>query len=137
MPQLTVTYSRELDGTFDRAALIEELHPLVVRESGTRGVCKTVLRPEETWVGDGPGGRTPLLHVEVGLMPGRSEAVKAHLSESVLALLTRHVPEAAIASVEVRDLAPSYRLFPSTGRGPAREPRRAAATPPATLRTAR
>ncbi|MFF9283381.1 5-carboxymethyl-2-hydroxymuconate Delta-isomerase [Streptomyces griseosporeus] len=133
MPHLTVTYSTQLDGAFDRTALLKELHPLVVEESGTTGVCKTLLRPEETWVGDGPGGLTPLVHVEVGLMPGRSEATKAHLSESVLALLARHVPEGAILSVEVRDLAASYRLFPSA-RGPAR-PHHGSATR-ATLRTA-
>lgn len=52
-------------------------------------------------------------------MPGRSEARKARLSESVLALLARHLPaddgdrEQVFLSVEVRDLAASYRLSPS------------------------
>ncbi|MEU6774955.1 5-carboxymethyl-2-hydroxymuconate delta isomerase [Streptomyces sp. NPDC046759] len=119
MPYLTIDYSARLAGAFDVRALVKELHPLVVEESGTSGVCKTLLRPAETYVGDDPSGKGVFVHVEVGLMPGRPEAQKARLSESVLALLTRHLPmddreeEPAYCSVEVRDLAGSYRLSPS------------------------
>jgi 5-carboxymethyl-2-hydroxymuconate isomerase len=119
MPHLTIDYSSRLAGAFDARAFVEELHPLVVEESGTSGVCKTLLRPAETYVGDAPGTQAFFVHVEVGLMPGRSEARKARLSESVLALLGKHLPardgdrERVFLSVEVRDLAASYRLSPS------------------------
>ncbi|AOR36480.1 5-carboxymethyl-2-hydroxymuconate delta isomerase [Streptomyces fodineus] len=120
MPYLTVDYSSCLAaGTFDPCAFVKELHPLVVEESGTSGVCKTVFRPAETYVGDRPSGETVFVHVEVGLMPGRPEAQKARLSEGVLALLAKHLPvgddgeERVFCSVEVRDLAGSYRLSPS------------------------
>ncbi|MFF7356119.1 MULTISPECIES: 5-carboxymethyl-2-hydroxymuconate Delta-isomerase [Streptomyces] len=119
MPHLTIDYSAHLAETFDPSALVKELHPLVVEESGTSGVCKTLVRPVATYVGDGPGGETAYVHVEIGLMPGRPEGRKAHLSESVLALLAKHLPtddgaeEQAVVSVEVRDLAGSYRLSPS------------------------
>ncbi|WBO68406.1 5-carboxymethyl-2-hydroxymuconate Delta-isomerase [Streptomyces camelliae] len=118
MPYLTVDYSSHLAGTFDRAALVKELHPLVVEESGTRGVCKTLFRPVETYVGDRPCEEAAFVHVDVGLMPGRPEALKARLSEGVLALLEKHlrvegVPPDAVFSVEVRDLTGSYRLSPS------------------------
>ncbi|MER6075570.1 5-carboxymethyl-2-hydroxymuconate delta isomerase [Streptomyces sp. NPDC001817] len=119
MPHLTIDYSSRLAAAFDARALVEELHPLVVEESGTSGVCKTLLRPAETYAGDGPSREAAFVHVEVGLMPGRSEARKARLSESVLALLAKHLPaddgseERVFLSVEVRDLAVTYRLSPS------------------------
>ncbi|GHE05118.1 5-carboxymethyl-2-hydroxymuconate Delta-isomerase [Streptomyces alanosinicus] len=119
MPHLTIDYSARLAGAFDVCALVKQLHPLVVEESGSSGVCKTLVRPVETYVGDVPSAQTAFVHVDVGLMPGRSEERKARLSESVLALLGRHVPlddgaeEQAVLTVEVRDLAASYRLSPS------------------------
>ncbi|MFI2200209.1 5-carboxymethyl-2-hydroxymuconate Delta-isomerase [Streptomyces sp. NPDC020192] len=119
MPYLTIDYSSHLAGSFDRAALVKELHPFVVEESGTTGVCKTVFRPAETYVGDRPSEETAFVHVEVGLMPGRPEVLKARMSEGVLALLDKHlrvegVPRDAVFSVEIRDLSGSYRLSPST-----------------------
>ncbi|MEV6115272.1 5-carboxymethyl-2-hydroxymuconate delta isomerase [Streptomyces sp. NPDC052109] len=118
MPHLTIDYSSRLAGAFDARALVKELHPLVVGESGSSGVCKTLLRPAETYAGHEPRGEALFVHVEVGLMPGRPDAQKARLSESVLALLAKHLlvddtEEQAFLSVEVRDLAPSYRLSPS------------------------
>ncbi|OLZ68837.1 5-carboxymethyl-2-hydroxymuconate delta isomerase [Streptomyces sp. IMTB 2501] len=119
MPHLAIDHSACLAGAFDVCALVKELHPLVVEESGSSGVCKTLVRPVETYVGEPPSRETVFVHVEVGLMPGRSEAQKARLSESVLDLLARHVPagdgaeEHVVISVEVRDLAGSYRLSPS------------------------
>ncbi|MEV5876332.1 5-carboxymethyl-2-hydroxymuconate delta isomerase [Streptomyces sp. NPDC052101] len=119
MPHLTIDYSSRLAGAFDVRALVKEMHPLVVEESGSSGVCKTLVRQADTYVGDTPNEETVFVHVEVGLMPGRSEAHKARLSDSVLALLAKHVPLGdgaegqAVISVEVRDLAASYRLSPS------------------------
>ncbi|WP_369368389.1 5-carboxymethyl-2-hydroxymuconate Delta-isomerase [Streptomyces sp. CG4] len=119
MPHLTIDHSAHLAGAFDACALVKELHPLVVEESGSSGVCKTLVRPVETYVGDPASREAAFVHVEVGLMPGRSETQKARLSESVLALLARHVPAVegtegrTVISVEVRDLAGSYRLSPS------------------------
>jgi 5-carboxymethyl-2-hydroxymuconate isomerase len=117
MPHLSIDYSSRLAGVLDPGALVRELHSLVVEESGTTGVCKTLLRPVETYVGDSASGDTVFVHVEVGLMPGRPEARKTRLAEGVLALLAEHLPlddeDGAVFSVEVRDLAASYRLFPS------------------------
>ncbi|MFF0459514.1 5-carboxymethyl-2-hydroxymuconate Delta-isomerase [Streptomyces mexicanus] len=121
MPHLTIDYSSQLADSFDRGALIKELHPLVLEETGSTGVCKTFFRPAEAHVGDATGEESVFVHVEIGLMPGRPDALKAHLSESVLALVARHLPadraDRAFVSVEVRDLAESYRLTP-TARSP-------------------
>jgi 5-carboxymethyl-2-hydroxymuconate isomerase len=119
MPYLTIDYSSHLAGAFDACALVKELHPFVVEASGTSGVCKTLLRPAETYVGDTASAEAVFVHVEVGLMPGRPEARKARLSEGVLALLAKHLPvddadgKRLFLSVDVRDLAASYRLSPS------------------------
>ncbi|MFG2638855.1 5-carboxymethyl-2-hydroxymuconate Delta-isomerase [Streptomyces sp. NPDC048362] len=116
MPHLAIDYSARLSEGFDPGALVRELHPLVVEESGSTGVCKTLLRPVRTYVGDGACDETPFVHVEVGLMPGRPEARKTRLSESILDLLAKHLPTGGtvetVISVEVRDLAVSYRLSP-------------------------
>ncbi|MBD0421786.1 5-carboxymethyl-2-hydroxymuconate delta isomerase [Streptomyces sp. TRM S81-3] len=116
MPHLTIDYSSHLADVFDRVALLKELHPLVVDMAGSTGVCKTFLRPAETYAGNGTIEESTFVHVEVGLMPGRSESLKARLSESILALLSAHLPvrdaAGAVLSVEVRDLAGSYRLSP-------------------------
>ncbi|MEU3842811.1 5-carboxymethyl-2-hydroxymuconate delta isomerase [Streptomyces sp. NPDC028635] len=118
MPHITIDYSSQLDGAFDRETLVKELHTTVIADSGSTGVCKTFLRPAQTYVGDRPPGESLFAHAEVGLLPGRSEALKARLAETVLAILGRHLPSAehVIRSVEVRDLADSYRLSPPPAR---------------------
>lgn len=115
MPHITVDYSAQLDGVFDRQAFVGELHPMVLEGSGSTGVCKTFFRrATETYVGQGGGGRVAFLHVDIGLLPGRPDEAKARLSEDVLALLGKHLPAddgcEVVASAEVRDLAGSYRL---------------------------
>ncbi|WP_424888917.1 5-carboxymethyl-2-hydroxymuconate Delta-isomerase [Streptomyces sp. XH2] len=153
MPHITVDYSAQLDDAFDRQAFVRELHPMVLEESGSTGVCKTFFRPAaETYVGRREAGQVAFVHVDIGLLPGRPAETKARLSEYVLALLGTHLPaddvHEVVASAEVRDLADSYRLnhSPSAGAGvpnprrlhappvppPAIAPRSAAAAAPRT-----
>ncbi|MEV5508500.1 5-carboxymethyl-2-hydroxymuconate Delta-isomerase [Streptomyces orinoci] len=113
MPHITVDYSVQLDAVFDRRAFAEELHPLVVGAVDSPGVCKIFFRPAaETFV----GGReeAAFVHVDIGLLRGRPDGRKARLSEAVLALLDAYLPDepdgGPVRSVEVRDLALSYRL---------------------------
>ncbi|WP_411125153.1 5-carboxymethyl-2-hydroxymuconate Delta-isomerase [Streptomyces sp. x-19] len=115
MPHITVDYTARLAGAFDRQAFVRELHPMVRDEAGSAGVCKTFFRPAaDTYVGESGAARVAFVHVEVGLLPGRSEELKARLSRDVLALLDKHLPgddaHEVVSSVEVRDLAASYRL---------------------------
>ncbi|MFD0392462.1 5-carboxymethyl-2-hydroxymuconate delta isomerase [Streptomyces nogalater] len=75
MPHLTIDYSSRLAGVLDAGVLVKELHPLVLEESGSAGVCKTLVRPVDTYVGDIPSGETAFLHIEVGLLvPPRTPA---------------------------------------------------------------
>ncbi|MFJ5706959.1 MULTISPECIES: 5-carboxymethyl-2-hydroxymuconate Delta-isomerase [unclassified Streptomyces] len=108
MPQITVDYSAPLD----RRGFALALHALVVETVDTTpDACKTRFREvEETVVGDGAGDDV-VVHVEIALLSGRADAVKARLAEAVLDLLPRHLKavDGAHLSVEVRDLESSYR----------------------------
>ncbi|MET9375003.1 5-carboxymethyl-2-hydroxymuconate Delta-isomerase [Streptomyces sp. NPDC003035] len=108
MPQITVDYSAPLD----RRGFALALHPLVVETVDTRlDACKTRFREvEELVVADGSTDDT-VVHVEIALLPGRTDEVKARLTEAVLALLPHHLKETegVRISAEVRDLDASYR----------------------------
>ncbi|WEH42171.1 5-carboxymethyl-2-hydroxymuconate Delta-isomerase [Streptomyces sp. NBC_01218] len=114
MPHITIDYSADLDDAFDRRGFAAELHPLVARTISTSAAaCKTRLRRVgETLVGE-EAADTPLVHITVALMPGRTPEVRALLTESVLALLAEHLKPAdgirVETSVETREIDPSYR----------------------------
>ncbi|MFE9818747.1 isomerase [Streptomyces sp. NBC_00236] len=114
MPQITVDYSAELDGSFDRSGFAGALHPLIAETVTTKiAACKTRFRRvEETVVADAPDGDA-LVHVDIALLPGRTPEIRAQLTESVLELLAAHIRPAGELtlhlSAETRDLDPSYR----------------------------
>lgn len=113
MPQITVDYSPELSDTLDRRTLAEELGALVVEDSGSRGTCKTFFRAAaETFVVGGEHEDVPVVHVEVALLPGRSERTMNRLSQRILALLVERAGADVVCSVEVRPLA-AYSLYPT------------------------
>ncbi|MCX5225808.1 isomerase [Streptomyces sp. NPDC006553] len=108
MPQITVDHSASLD----RRAFALALHPLVVKTVDTTlDACKTRFREvDETVVGDG-ATEDAIVHVEIALLSGRTDEVKARLSKAVLDLLPGHLKttEGVRLSVEIRDLESSYR----------------------------
>ncbi len=108
MPQITVDHSVP----FDRRAFALDLHGLVAETVHTSvGNCKTRFREvAETVVGDG-GTDTALVHIEIALAFGRTDALKTHLAQGVLALLARHLKGAdgVRLAVEIRDLENAYR----------------------------
>jgi 5-carboxymethyl-2-hydroxymuconate isomerase len=114
MPQITVDYSEQLAGAFDRRGFALALHPLLVEVAGAAAdACKTrFVRTEESVVGDRTGG-DGIVHVMIGLLPGRSARTKAEVTEGALDLVRRYVKPAAgvtlHASAEIRDLDDSYR----------------------------
>ncbi|MFE1955332.1 5-carboxymethyl-2-hydroxymuconate Delta-isomerase [Streptomyces sp. NPDC059524] len=122
MPHVTVDYSPGLAGTFDRHAFAAALHTLVVEAAGSQGTCKVFFRAAtETYVMGCEDEGTPVAHVEVALLPGRSEGTLARLSAKVLELLRTHLGPGAggdgtgggvVCSVEVRPLA-AYSLYPT------------------------
>lgn len=115
MPQITVDYSANLAEAFDRRGFALALHPLTAEAVSTPvETCKTRFRClDEVYVGDGAPG-CGLIHVELALLAGRTEAVKAELSGAVLELLGKYTdtglaPGAVHASVDVTDLGAAYR----------------------------
>ncbi|MEU8956088.1 5-carboxymethyl-2-hydroxymuconate delta isomerase [Streptomyces sp. NPDC048518] len=113
MPHIDIDYADTLSGVLDLPALVAELHPLVVERVDSVGVGKTFCRAAPAFVDGRPAAA--FVHVTVGLLAGRAPRVKAALSADVLALLGKHLSGVADAtySVEVRDLDPSYRLWPT------------------------
>ncbi|CAM5653935.1 hypothetical protein SAVIM338S_06598 [Streptomyces avidinii] len=123
MPQITVDYSARLTDAFDRRGFALALHPVTAGlVETTLENCKTRFRRlEEAYVGDGSPEHA-LIHVQVGLLAGRTEAVKAELADAVLELLRKYtstgasdgtsVPGVVVhASVDVNDLGASYRKY--------------------------
>ncbi|MFF9276093.1 5-carboxymethyl-2-hydroxymuconate Delta-isomerase [Streptomyces griseosporeus] len=116
MPQITVDYSAPLAGGFDRRRFALALHEVTAEIAATQEAgCKTRFRvTEDTTVGRDEDGHA-LVHVTIGLLPGRTDETKARLTEAVLELLRTHVkPVAGLtlhASAEVRELDASYRKF--------------------------
>ncbi|GAA3735878.1 isomerase [Streptomyces tremellae] len=113
MPQIAVDYSAVLTDAFDRPAFASAMHAAVVEIAASAlSDCKTrFTRCEETVARAGETGHG-VVHVSIGLQPGRSAEVKARLTRKVVELLGRHVrPVAGLtlhASAEVRELDPSY-----------------------------
>ncbi|MEV7191520.1 isomerase [Streptomyces sp. NPDC093510] len=114
MPQITVDYSGQLAEGFDRGGFARALHPLLVDVAGASSdTCKTrFVRTEECVVGDGTGS-DGIVHVMIGLLPGRSDETKARVTEGALDLVRQYVKPAdglrLHASAEIRDLDASYR----------------------------
>ncbi|MFF5447285.1 5-carboxymethyl-2-hydroxymuconate Delta-isomerase [Streptomyces sp. NPDC012888] len=116
MPQITVDYSANLSEVFARRAFALALHSLTAEVAGGAVAdCKTRFRClEEVHVADG-APENAVVHVELGLLAGRTEAVKAELSAAVLDLLRTHLPSGdgrvVHASVDVVELGPAYRKY--------------------------
>jgi 5-carboxymethyl-2-hydroxymuconate isomerase len=113
MPQITVDYSDSLDESFDRRGFALALHPVVVETVAARiPACKTRFRPvREFTAGDGEGADA-IVHVGIGLLPGRTDEAKAALTEAVLVLVRQHIKPTGLTlhlSAETRDLDASYR----------------------------
>ncbi|MFD0414604.1 5-carboxymethyl-2-hydroxymuconate Delta-isomerase [Streptomyces sp. NPDC127108] len=114
MPQITVDYSEPLADSFDRRGLALALHPLLVEETAaTLEACKTrFVRTEETVVGGDEDGHA-VVHVLIGLLPGRTAEVRARVTDATVELVRRHLKPVAgrvvHVSAEVRDLDASYR----------------------------
>lgn len=119
MPQITVDYSANLNAAFDREGFAAALHPMVVEMAeALPAACKTRFHPSPyALVGpadeNGEGDESQaVVHITIGLLPGRSDETKARLAEAVLQLLGKHVEDDGLvvnASAEVRELGPSYR----------------------------
>ncbi|MEU6471874.1 5-carboxymethyl-2-hydroxymuconate Delta-isomerase [Streptomyces massasporeus] len=118
MPQITVDYSADLAGDFDRPGFAKALHEATVEIAAAKPpACKTRFRPtEDIVVGPETEGHAHV-HIHIALLAGRTDEVKARLTQAALELLRAHLKPAEglalHASAEVRDLDPSYAKFES------------------------
>lgn len=109
MPHITVDYSDTLSDSFDRRGFGLALHPLLARTvEGTVTGCKTRFRTiDDCVIADGSDD-IAMVHIEVGLLSGRTREAKAELSRQVLGLVrdyVKPVPGLALhTSVDVSDL---------------------------------
>ncbi|SDN67801.1 5-carboxymethyl-2-hydroxymuconate Delta-isomerase [Actinacidiphila guanduensis] len=109
MPHTRVEYDEGVAAAFDRRAFAKDLHETLVAVVGGRAEgCKTRFLPlADTYIADGSDGYA-MVHVEIGILGGRTPERKRELSEAVIALLRKHiapVPEVELqTSVDVRDL---------------------------------
>ncbi|MGZ3146038.1 5-carboxymethyl-2-hydroxymuconate Delta-isomerase [Lentzea chajnantorensis] len=91
MPQITVEYSAELAGAFDRRGFALALHravsPLVSSEVAA---FKTRFRQiEESVIGE--GAPAAMVHVRVGLLSGRPAELKQEVGRTVVGLAGEHL----------------------------------------------
>ncbi|MFE7528140.1 5-carboxymethyl-2-hydroxymuconate Delta-isomerase [Kitasatospora sp. NPDC057542] len=93
MPQISVDYSADLAGTFDRRGLGLAINRLAEATIDAKPEsCKTVFRQSEVLVvGTSGAAADTQVFVEFQIFPGRTPEAKAALSEGVLALLARYV----------------------------------------------
>jgi 5-carboxymethyl-2-hydroxymuconate isomerase len=119
MPQITVDYSHPVEDAFDVDGFTRALHEAVVEIAAAKPeACKTMIRYDNLSAygyDDRADARHALVRVTFGLLSGRTEEVKARLTEATLELLGKYIaPQDGVAlhaSAEVRDLDASYRKF--------------------------
>lgn len=113
MPHIIVEYSDNLK--IDIGSLLEELHHSI---EGKYNVAlekiKTRTRKLKNYVVGKHGPDGQMVHIELKLMPGRSDEAKTDLSGILLNTVRKYVPESdypnSVVTVEVSELhAPSYR----------------------------
>ncbi len=113
MPQIRLECSRAVADRLDSAALFAALHKVMVDEAGASlSACKSRIQVvEQVFLVDGAAPRE-LVNLQVGLIAGRTEAVKAEAGEQALALLRKYLAP-LIEEVEVHfsvllvDMAPT------------------------------
>ncbi|WP_404384583.1 5-carboxymethyl-2-hydroxymuconate Delta-isomerase [Caenispirillum salinarum] len=107
MPQIRIEHSANLAGAFEPAQLALSVHRLCVEHAkATMDACKSrILNVGDVVVADG-AAEGFMMHVEIGLLKGRTPEAKGALAEAVLARLAGAVEgkPGINLSVEVRDM---------------------------------
>jgi 5-carboxymethyl-2-hydroxymuconate isomerase len=85
VPQIAIEYSRNLADAFDAGALAKAVHRLIAETIDTDlGNCKTrLVALDDYLIGDG-SPQEAMVHVDLRILSGRSDAQKKALGEAVL-----------------------------------------------------
>ncbi len=109
MPQITIEYSGNLEHAFAARDLARSIHERLPALIDTQlASCKTrLVMHEDMLIGDGSDDNA-MIHVDLRILPGRSNDQKLKLGEAVMAMLessVRKPPQMKLQlTVEVRDL---------------------------------
>jgi len=108
VPQIAIEYSANLGGAFDARALAAEVHRLIAATVDTDlANCKTrLIALDDYLIGDG-SPREAMVHVDLRILSGRSDAQKTALGEAVLEAALGYIREGSHhiqVTVEVREL---------------------------------
>ena len=99
MPQISIEYSDNIGSRFDARALAGAVHRLLVEHADAQlPNCKTRLIEQRTFIGDGSAA-SGMVHIDLRILPGRTEEQKRRLGEAAIAAL-----EEAAGAVELPDL---------------------------------
>ncbi|HSG55600.1 MAG TPA: 5-carboxymethyl-2-hydroxymuconate isomerase, partial [Paracoccaceae bacterium] len=104
MPHVTIEYSETLDASHDLHAMCEDMFQALAAHPA-------IPQPETLKIRALPCpfsriGTTPnsFVHATLGLLPGRDDATKADLAQTILEALDKALPDVGSLSVDVQDL---------------------------------
>jgi 5-carboxymethyl-2-hydroxymuconate isomerase len=108
MPQVSIEHSDNLGSAFDAAGFARAVHGLLVAHADAElANCKTRLVEHKVVIGDGKPSNA-MVHVDLRVLPGRSDAQKRQLGSEVLAALEKAMSALSgfdlQLTVEVREL---------------------------------
>ena len=109
MPQISIEYTANIGSGFDAQGFARTVHDLLVEHAdASLANCKTRLVEHERFlIGDG-SPRNAMIHLDLRILPGRSDEQKRRLGEAAIAALEAATADAADLdlqlTVEVREL---------------------------------
>ena len=114
MPHIRLEYSGSLGDVLDLEGLFARIHDILSETAGIRkGNCKSRAIPIETcYLGSGNPG-SAFVHLDVGILEGRSSELKRAIGQQILGTLEDHfrpppdVDDFQI-TVEVRDILKDF-----------------------------
>ena len=104
MPHVVIDFSAGLEDSTDITALCQAVFDKLAQEPAIPNPAslKIRARPQPFAV----IGTTPqsFAHATLRLLPGRDDATKSHLTQSVLEVLAKHLPETGSLTVEAVEM---------------------------------
>jgi len=108
MPHIVIEHSRGLEASHDLQALCEDLwqafaaHPSV---KGPQTVRVRTIAATASRIGAEPQS---FAHATLLLIPGRDEATRAELAQTIMDALLKHLADVGSLTVRLTDLNPPY-----------------------------
>jgi 5-carboxymethyl-2-hydroxymuconate isomerase len=102
MPQAIVEYSGNVADRFDALGFVRALHENLVDLTGTDlESCKTrLVELKDVVIGDGSPGNA-MIHVDIGILAGRSQRQKTDLGKATLAAALSHLREWQVGNLQL------------------------------------